>query len=109
MGTVVRVGRLVASAAAAAQDWGTRTGSVAPRLMKIVPVVTACLVVVALSACGGQTTNATNIAPTSATLNATAHCDTGQICTWYWEYWPASGPRSASLKTAVVGPVKGAS
>src|SRR5215207_7481321 len=78
-------------------------------LRKFVLVLAACLVLVSLSACGGRTTTATNIASTSATLNAVAHCDVAQVCTWYWEYWRASGPRSASVKTTVLGPVKGAS
>ena len=47
----------------------------------------------------------------SATLHATGRCDAGETCTWYWEYWPASSPRTASVskKTPVQGPVHGAS
>jgi hypothetical protein len=57
--------------------------------------------------CGGQTTGVTNVTAYSADLHATAHCDQGESCIWYWEYWPAGGPRSASTKTAVQGPVTG--
>ena len=74
------------------------------RLVALVFGVGALLV---LSACSGKTTGATNVTDGSATLTSTASCDSGQTCTWYWEYWPVSGPRSASVKTPVQGPVSG--
>jgi hypothetical protein len=43
----------------------------------------------------------------------TARCDEGEVCTWYWEYWPADAPRlpgravPGSEKTPVQGPVTG--
>jgi hypothetical protein len=74
------------------------------RSVGVAIVVGAALV---LAGCGAQTTGTSNIASDSADLHATAHCDQGQSCTWYWEYWPASGPRSSSAKTAVFGPIKG--
>ncbi len=66
-----------------------------------------------LSACAGRTTGATNITDFSATLHANARCDKGEVCTWYWEYWPADQPRiggrdqPGSAKTPVQGPVTG--
>ncbi len=60
-----------------------------------------------LAACGANTTGTTDVAGSFATLHATAHCDSGQSCTWYWEYWRADQPRSSSIKTAVYGPVNG--
>ncbi len=67
------------------------------------PAVLAVMLL--LAACGGQTTGATNVTASSADLHASAHCDQGESCTWYWEYWPASQPRSSGLKTSVYGPV----
>ncbi len=61
----------------------------------------------ALTACAGKTTGATKVREVSATLNATASCEQGQTCTWYWEYWPANKPRSSSVKTPAQGPVSG--
>ncbi len=60
-----------------------------------------------LSGCSGKTTGATNVTDASATLTSTARCASRETCRWYWEYWPASGPRSASVKTPVQGPVSG--
>jgi len=66
--------------------------------------------VLVLGGCAGKTTGATNVTEFSATLNATAQCETGQTCTWYWQYWPASKSRSSSsTNTPVQGPVSGAS
>lgn len=42
----------------------------------------------ALGGCFGTTNDATNITQTSARLNATGTCDTGN-CDTYFEYWPA--------------------
>jgi hypothetical protein len=50
---------------------------------------------------------ASNVTATSAVLHSTGHCDRGETCTWYWEYWPASQPRSSSAKSPVYGPVHG--
>jgi hypothetical protein len=61
-----------------------------------------------LSACAAKTTGATHVTNSAATLTANAHCDSGQSCKWYWEWWPANGPRSASTKTPAFGPVNGA-
>jgi hypothetical protein len=74
------------------------------RLVALVFGVGALLV---LSACSGKTTGATNVTDASGTLTASASCDRGETCTWYWEYWPASAPRSAGVKTPVHGPVSG--
>jgi hypothetical protein len=60
-----------------------------------------------LSACAGKTTGATNINDGSATLHATARCDSGETCRWYWEYWPTGQARLGSVKTPVQGPVTG--
>ncbi len=60
-----------------------------------------------VSACTGQTTGATNVTNGSATLHASGACDKDQSCSWYWQYWPANGPRSAGMKTPVHGPVSG--
>jgi hypothetical protein len=62
-----------------------------------------------LAGCSGKTDGATDITSDSATLRGTGHCDAGQVCTWYWEYWPASSPRVLSEKTPVRGPFHGAS
>ncbi len=62
------------------------------------------LAVIGLSACAAKTTGASNVTATSAELHATVQCDTGESCAWYWEYWPASAPRSSSTKTQVFGP-----
>ncbi len=70
-------------------------------------VVLTSGVVLVLAACSGQTTGATKVTDGTATLHATASCGTGETCTWYWEYWPAGGPRSAGAKTPVQGPVSG--
>lgn len=56
------------------------------------------------SACGARTTGVSDVTASSAKLHAKAQCDKGQSCTWYWEYWPASQPRTSSTKTAVSGP-----
>ncbi len=64
-------------------------------------------VMLVVSACSGKTTGATNVTDGSATLHASGACDKGQSCSWYWEYWPAGGSRSASVKTPVQGPVPG--
>jgi RHS repeat-associated protein len=78
------------------------------RLSKVVRgaglLVGAALVI---AACSGKTTGTTNITSTSATLNSVGSCASGESCRWYWEYWPASGPRTASTKTSVNGPVNG--
>ncbi len=70
-------------------------------------LVLACGAVLGLAACSGKTTGATKVTDGTATLHATASCGSGETCTWYWEYWPASGPRSAGAKTPVQGPVSG--
>ena len=71
-------------------------------------VVFSCVgAVLLLAACTGKTTGGTNLSNTSITLNATGRCDSGERCTWYWEYWKAAQPRSTSTKTAVFGPVNG--
>lgn len=69
---------------------------------------------VLLAGCSGKTTGATDITHVSAKLHATGRCSAGQTCTWYWEYWPANGPRyfgtqQVSQETPVQGPVHGAS
>ncbi len=68
----------------------------------------------AVSACSGKTTGATKIREVSVTLNATASCDAGETCTWYWQYWQANLPRYDSGlgpqyggTTPVQGPVTG--
>jgi RHS repeat-associated protein len=60
-----------------------------------------------IAACSGKTTGTTNITSTSATLNSVGSCASGESCRWYWEYWPASGPRTAGTKTSINGPVTG--
>jgi hypothetical protein len=70
-------------------------------------VVVAFGAVLVLSACSGKTTGATNVTDGSATLTSQASCASGETCRWYWEYWPANQPRSASAKTPVQGPVSG--
>jgi hypothetical protein len=66
-----------------------------------------------LGGCSGHTTPATNVKDYTATLHATARCDAGETCKWYFEYWPAGSPRlggrdqQASFKTPVQGPVNG--
>jgi hypothetical protein len=70
-------------------------------------VVLAFGAALALSACAGQTTGTTNVTDVSATLHATGRCDSGQTCTWYWEYWPANQARATGKKTPVQGPVNG--
>jgi hypothetical protein len=67
----------------------------------------------AFSACAGRTTPATNVKDYTATLHATARCDAGEVCKWYFEYWPTGSPRLGgrdlppSGKTPVQGPVNG--
>ena len=77
-------------------------------MRRLVGVVLAFGAVVLMSGCGGISNGTTDITDTSATLHATGHCDSGQSCTWYWEYWQASQPRSTSIKTHVFGPANGA-
>jgi hypothetical protein len=72
-------------------------------------VLLLVVVASAMAGCSAQTEGSNNVTPTSADLHATGRCDQGQRCSWYWEYWPATGPRSASTKTAVSGPAKGPS
>jgi len=66
-----------------------------------------------LGACAGRTTPATTIRDYTATLHADARCDAGEVCKWYFEYWPAGSPRRGdrgtppSEKTPVQGPVNG--
>jgi hypothetical protein len=60
-----------------------------------------------LAACAAKTTGTTGVTDGTATVHATARCDKGETCKWYWEYWPAGGPRSVSRKTTVSGPVSG--
>ncbi len=68
----------------------------------------ATAAVVVLAGCSATVTGTTNIKASSATLNATASCDTGQTCTWYWEYWVDGTDRNTSeQKTPVYGPVSG--
>ncbi len=76
-------------------------------LRRIGTVFLAFGAVLVLSACAAKTTVATNITDVSATLHASGRCDSGQTCTWYWEYWPANEPRSFSGKTPVQGPAPG--
>ncbi len=76
-------------------------------MRRLLAALASVAAVLALSACAGKTTGATQVGSTSAMLHATASCDRSQSCTWYWEYWPASQPRSTSTKTAVYGPVSG--
>jgi Tol biopolymer transport system component len=78
------------------------------RPRRAVPVVVAALASLVLSACGGVAGGTTKITTTSATLNATGHCDAGESCKWYWEWWKASSARSTSVKSAVSGPVTNA-
>jgi hypothetical protein len=58
-----------------------------------------------LAGCSGHTTGTTNVGRTAATLTATARCDSGETCRWYWELW--IGERSNVGRTAVSGPVNG--
>ncbi len=61
-----------------------------------------------LAGCSGKTTGTSAVTESSATLNATARCDTGETCTWYWAWWSASQGRSYSGGTSqVFGPVNG--
>lgn len=60
-----------------------------------------------LAACAGKTTGAAEVTATSATLHSIGTCDPGQRCSWYWEYWPATGSRSSSARTSVHGPITG--
>ncbi len=76
-------------------------------MRRLAGVVLAFGALLVLAGCSGRTTGATNITELSATLHATGRCDKGQTCTWYWEYWPASQPRSSNVKTQVFGPVNG--
>jgi hypothetical protein len=62
----------------------------------------------AMVGCAGKTTGATNVTDRTATLTATGRCDSGEKCRFYWEYWKASQPRSTSVKSAVQGPINGA-
>jgi hypothetical protein len=79
----------------------------ANRSGRLLGVCLAAAVPLIVVGCGGQTTGATNLTAYTADLHATAHCDKGETCTWYWEYWRADGPRSAGTKTAAAGPVNG--
>lgn len=81
------------------------SGRLTKRKMPLLFVLASLGLGVALSACGARTTRATDLSASSAKLHATAHCDQGETCTWYWEYWPATQPRSASSRTPVSGPV----
>jgi hypothetical protein len=76
-------------------------------MRRFVGVVLAFGAVLVLSGCAAKTTDATNITDISATLHATASCDSGQTCTWYWQIWPANQPRSSGILTAPQGPVPG--
>jgi hypothetical protein len=61
----------------------------------------------------GQNAGATDITDYTLTLHATARCDTGEVCKWYWEWWPAGSPRlggrdiEGSQKSPDQGPVNG--
>jgi hypothetical protein len=70
-------------------------------------VVLAFGAVLVLSGCDAKTTGTTNVTDGSVTLTAIGRCDSGQRCTWYWEYWRANAPRSSSIETPVQGPVNG--
>src|SRR4051794_22333228 len=59
----------------------------------------------ALAGCSGHTTGTTNVGRTQATFTATARCDAGETCKWYWEVW--RGGRSNVGKTKIFGPVNG--
>jgi hypothetical protein len=77
------------------------------RMRRYSGVVLAFGMLLLLAGCAAKTTGATSVSDGSATLSAVASCDSGQTCTWYWEYWRANAPRSSSQKTAVEGPVQG--
>jgi hypothetical protein len=61
----------------------------------------------AVSACSARTTGASNINDGAATLHAVATCDTGQSCTWYWQFWQQGRPRADYQATQFYGPVQG--
>jgi hypothetical protein len=76
-------------------------------MRRLVGIVLAIGGALGLSACSAMTTGTSDVTNVSAKLHATASCDSGQTCTWYWEYWLADAPRSTSTKTPVFGPVSG--
>ncbi len=76
-------------------------------LRRLLLISGAVCVALTLAACAAKTTGTTKVTDGSATLHASGSCDLGQHCTWYWQYWPASGPRSAATTTPVQGPVTG--
>jgi hypothetical protein len=79
------------------------------RVLLLAVVATA----LAVSACAAHTTPATDIRDYAVTLHATGRCDAGEVCKWYFEYWPALSPRlgghdiEPSETTPVQGPVNG--
>jgi RHS repeat-associated protein len=79
---------------------------VSSRLTRLVPPLLVLGMVLLLAACSGKTTGTTNITRYSATLNSVGSCGS-ESCRWYWEWWPASGPRTASTKSQIYGPLNG--
>ena len=67
------------------------------------PALSAVCVALFLVACGGNTTPATNVTDTSATLNAVGTCSGGSPnpCRWYWQYGTGGGYQ---YTTPVQGP-----
>ncbi len=82
-----------------------RWGFVRPRSRTLILALAAVLL---LAACGGRTTGTSQIKATMATLNLLAHCNSGESCKWYFEYWVAGQPRASGHKTPELGPVNGA-
>ena len=69
--------------------------------MVIIPAALGAVLL--LTGCSGKTTGATDVTASSADLQATANCDQGLTCLYYWEWWRASKPRSTSTKSQVHG------
>jgi hypothetical protein len=80
------------------------------RLLKY--LASAFLIAAVLAGCSGNTTAATNVASTTATLNSQGQCDGGTPtpCSWYWRYGtggnyqsttPVQGPTTANTNGKV--------
>jgi hypothetical protein len=73
---------------------------------RLIAVGATILLPLILSACIGDSTPATNVAATSATLNATASCSGSPPCYWYWQ-WGTTASGTFPYQSPVGGPYSG--
>lgn len=80
---------------------------------KTLALLGALGVILALSACSGNTIAPINVGSSSATLQATGTCDSGETCGWYFQYrqvgtstWtdPTAGSECSQVPGSVGGP-----